>query len=118
MKVMNNEVVDYPQFLSELEKEVESFDDVKNSYRKETARLSLSALKMEARVELFSSRESAYKTVSNLLPNVDKFRLQDVSKMLHVIFSDLRFKKNISDDLLLKLAQRKENRKSWLATKN
>ncbi|MCM3317992.1 hypothetical protein M3603_15340 [Rummeliibacillus stabekisii] len=81
------------------------------TYRKETVRLAEQVLSYVHDVKPFLRRDIALAYVGKVL-NVNTERQKDVAKMLNVIVNDLYLRKNMSDELLEGLAERRKNRGS------
>ena len=99
-------------FLSELTKELEYLKDGGTPYRIKTAELSLFVAHCVDTVELFFNLEETLKKVKLLLPDADPERIKDVSEMLKTISRYLNMQANLSENLKLKLQERKKKRKS------
>jgi AraC-like DNA-binding protein len=118
-KGMGNErVVSFTEFLHELQKELKFHQNWGTSYRQKTAELSLEVANKVGAVAPFLERDVAKQTVSRLLPDLDRHRLEDVAKMLHVIAKELHMNANLSDEVKAYVQQKRQHRKSLSSRKN
>jgi len=113
MRSTYDATVTFPEFRSELEREVFYLNDGGTSYRQKTAELSLKVADLVKDVKPFFSLDTALQTVKNLFPKEDLFRLKDVAKLLSVVLNDLLSKANLSEELKQKLNRRRQNRESF-----
>lgn len=98
--------VTFTEFRSELEREVSYLTD----YRQKTAELSLRVAELVKDVKPFFSLDTALQTVRKVFPKEDRFRLEDVAKMLSVVLNDLLSKATLPDGMKQKLNERRQNR--------
>ncbi|WCK57354.1 hypothetical protein PP175_29630 (plasmid) [Aneurinibacillus sp. Ricciae_BoGa-3] len=108
---MNEEQEMYTDFLHELQREVQFQQNGGTSYRKDTADVSLSVAQRAGSVIPFFQLVDTKQTISRLFPDIDRYRLDDVAKMLHVIAKDLRLNATLSDDVKAYVQEKRENRK-------
>lgn len=101
--------ITFEEFLQELKREVEFHTNGGTSYRQQTARLSLDIANRVAKVTPFYKLEDAKEIVSKIFPNLDRYRVEDITKMMHVIARELRCKVNMPDELS-KYVQEKRNK--------
>lgn len=83
-------------------------------YRHTTSKLAYQVFKQTEDITIYNNREDVYKIVDKLLPTEDKYRKQDVSKMLNVNYKVLKNKVNMSDktkEELNKIKQRRMKKK-------
>ncbi|MED1420244.1 hypothetical protein [Bacillus smithii] len=104
-------VVSFEEFLHELQKEWRFHQQGGTSYRQKTAELSLEVANKVGAVAPFLEREVAKQTVSRLLPGLDRYRLEDVAKMLCVVAKELHMNATLSDEVKTYLQQKKGNNK-------
>ncbi|GEL78716.1 hypothetical protein [Tenuibacillus multivorans] len=95
-----------------LNKEVKFHKAGGTSYRKDTANLSLHVAKNVDDVSLFLNPRSSRQLVKNLLSAYDKYRQQDVTKMLHVTAKNLYLNHNLSDEMKAHLKRKMRTRNS------
>ncbi|AKM19577.1 Uncharacterised protein [[Flavobacterium] thermophilum] len=107
-------VVSFPEFLEELRQELRFQQNGGTSYRKQTAQLSLQVAEKAGCIDPFFNRESAKRTVSQLLPDLDLFRIEDVAKMLNVIARELHMNATLSDEVRDYIHQKRQHRKPFL----
>ncbi|ASS86459.1 hypothetical protein NSQ51_10625 [Geobacillus sp. FSL K6-0789] len=107
-------VVSFPEFLEELRQELRFQQNGGTSYRKQTAQLSLQVAQKAGCIDPFFNRESAKRTVSQLLPDLDLFRIEDVAKMLNVIARELHMNATLSDEVRDYIHQKRQHRKPFL----
>ncbi|MEK4221522.1 hypothetical protein N1I86_05530 [Bacillus sp. FSL W8-0116] len=81
------------------------------SYRQKTAELSLEVANKVGAVAPFLKREVAKEIVSHSLTRLDRYRLEDVEKMLHVVAKELQMNTNLSDEVKTYVQQKKSNNK-------
>ena len=111
-EVMGKEhVVSFADFLHELQKEWEFYLNGGTSYRQKTAELSLEVARKVGSVVPFLESEVAKQTVSRLLPDLDRHRVEDVAKMLHVIAKELHLNATLSDEVKAYVQQKRQHRK-------
>lgn len=79
-------------------------------YRKRTAQLAMQVLDNVEDVNVFLEMESSHTVVKDFL-NEDKYRLQDVAKMLTVLLGNLMMNDNLTDEMEQKVEERKRLRK-------
>jgi AraC-like DNA-binding protein len=104
--------VSFTTFLHELQKELHFHLNGGTSYRQKTAELSLQVAHQVGSVVPFFESKLAKETVSRLLPDLDHYRVEDVTKMLHVIAKELSRNANLSDELKSYVQQKHLNRKT------
>jgi hypothetical protein len=100
-------VVSFEEFLHELQKEWRFQQQGGTSYRQKTAKLSLEVANKVGAVAPFLERDVAKQTVSRLLPVLDRYRLEDVAKMLHVVAKELHMNATLSDEVKTYVQQKK-----------
>ncbi|MGX1902734.1 hypothetical protein ACT3HK_15565 [Thermolongibacillus altinsuensis] len=104
-------VVSFAEFLHELQKEWRFHQQDGTSYRQKTAELSLEVARKAGSVVPFLESEISKQTVSLLLPDLDRYRVEDVAKMLHVIAKELHMNATLSDEVKSYVQQKHRHRK-------
>jgi 16S rRNA C1402 (ribose-2'-O) methylase RsmI len=110
MNGFQNKTVTFERFLSELEKENAEMQRA-TQYRQTTAKMALDIVKQVRKVDLFETRERAYKTLKAHFLKVYEERLLDVAKFLSVIFNELEKWANLPDPVRALLDEKAKNRK-------
>lgn len=110
MNESKNKTVTFECFLAELEKEYEKMQ-LATEYRQTTAKMALEVFKQVRRVELFETRERAYKTLKLYFTTADEERLLDVAKFLNVILTELEKWANLPEPVRALLEDKANNRK-------
>lgn len=95
---MENEKVSKEELVKELEDELAYHLNGGTTYRQDTTRYSLTIANFLPGTELFFNREQTLEKVKELYPDMDEYRLLDVSKMLNVIVRDLHSKKTLDEE--------------------
>ncbi|ALF09548.1 hypothetical protein [Parageobacillus thermoglucosidasius] len=109
-EVMGKEhAVSFTEFLHELQKEWKFHLNGGTSYRQKTAELSLEVARKVRDVVPFLESEVAKQTVSRLLPDSDRHRVEDVAKMLHVIAKELHLNANLPDEVKAYVEQKRQH---------
>ena len=110
MDAFQNKTVTFESFLSELEKENAEMQSA-TEYRQTTAKMALDVVKHERKVDLFETREQAYKTLKAYFTKADEERLLDVAKFLNVILNELKKWANLPERVRALLEEKMKNRK-------
>lgn len=102
----------FDDFLNELKKEVQYHQAGSTSFRRKVAVLAFVAATEIGHLEDFKNRDTAVKAVANLFPTLeDKELVNDIAKMLHVVYRSMNFKLNMPNDMKQYLEQKRINRK-------
>lgn len=101
----------FTPFVQELQKECDYHANGGTSYRKRSADISLQVAKQVGEVVPFLNRDMAKQHVSNVFPNLDQDRANDVAKMLNVIARELHLQANLPDEIKQRLEHKRLNRK-------
>lgn len=101
--------VSVERFLTELEKENAEMKLATN-YRQKTAEMALDIVKQVRSIDLFETRERAYKTLKQYFTKTDEDRLLDVAKYLNVILTELKKWANLPDHIAALLKEKANNR--------
>ena len=97
-------------FLDELTKELNYLKNGGTSYRVETAELFLNIAKETNDIKAFLDRKNAEEIVTTILSEANIDRIKDVAKMLNVILESLQLETTLTDEVKLKLMERKRKR--------
>lgn len=101
----------FTMFIQELQKELHFQQNGGTSYRTKTAQLSLEAAQKIGSIVPFSDRETAKQTVSQLFPDLNLFRIEDVAKVLHVVARELCLNAALSDEVKAYVQEKRQQRK-------
>jgi hypothetical protein len=111
-KDMNDkEEVPFPTLIKELEQEIHYHANGGTSYRKETAQFALQIAEKIGEFAPLLKRETVHEWVTRELAHLDRYRHEDITKMLYVIARDLQLKHTMSDEMNEYLHQKRLNRK-------
>ena len=103
--------VSYNEFLQELQGKLKYFSNGGTSYRERTAVLALNAALKTGKVSPFLKLDVSNQTVSHLMPNMDRYRKEDVAKMLYSVVKHLSINANLTDEEKLYIKDTMENLK-------
>lgn len=110
MDRLQNQVVTFESFLVKVEKEAEYMQSA-TDYRRKTANMALDFVKNFHTVDLFESRDRAYKTLKTYFNMEDDERLLDVAKFLNVLYKELEKFATLPEQVRALLAEKAKNRK-------
>ena len=113
MNTKLNDLITHQTFLDELTKELKYLKNGGTSYRVETAELCLHIAKETKDIEVFLDRGSAEEIVTDILSDTNIDRIKDVAKMLNVILESLQLETTLTDEVKLKLMERKRRRQPF-----
>ena len=110
MSRLQNQTVTFERFLLEVEKEAAQMQSA-TSYRQKTAAMALDFVKKFRTVDLFESRDRAYKTLKTYFKTEDEERLLDVAKFLNVLYRELTKLANLPEQVRAILEEKAKKRK-------
>lgn len=99
------------KFIKELQKEVEFHQKESTSYRYSSALLSLEVANKTKDVSLFLSRKRSKEIVSEVFPQLDSEKVEDVAKMLNVIAKELQSHATLPKEISRFLKEKRQYRK-------
>ena len=105
-----NDLITHQIFLDELTEELNYLKKGGTSYRVETAELCLHITKEIEDIKVFLDRGNAEKIVTDIFSGTNIDRIKDVAKMLNAILESLQFETTLTDEVKLKLMERKRRR--------
>ena len=79
-------------------------------FRQQTAKYALEVLHSMQNLLLLENRSQIYTQAVSVLENVSDHQVEDVAKMLNVIFLDLKLHQNMPDEIIRGLEERKHKR--------
>lgn len=87
------------------------------SYRIETSKLALEVVKQIKDIEPFLNLDQTIKIILASFNDIDKDRLNDVSKMLYLSANVVKRRMSMSDEMRKAIEERRKNRKTLRLTK-
>lgn len=103
--------ISYNEFLQELQGKLKYFSNGGTSYRKRTAILALNVALKTGEVSPFLKLDVSNHTVCCLLPDMDRYRKEDVAKMLHSTAKHLSINANLTDEEKIYIKDKMRNLK-------
>lgn len=94
----------------EMENELKNEIDHLIGFRQQTAKYALEVLHSMQDLSLLENRSQIYTRAVSVLENVSIHQIEDVVKMLNVIFSNLNLYHNLPDEIRRDLDERKHKR--------
>lgn len=94
----------------EMENKLKNEIDRLEGFRQQTAKYALEVLHSMQDLSLLENRSQIYTQAVSVLVNVSIHQLEDVAKMLNVIFLHYKFHQNMPDEIRRDLEERKHKR--------